>query len=793
MILALMAAGMISALLGGDDGSVSSGALRGGILPGLQRSAYIAKSSGPCAYSGTSVTVPRQVYVANGNPITVQAQTISVPAPGALGGGAERDLATITSGTVAYPNNPVAFTRVAVIVTNTSGGSVSGTITTGGADEHYPYASPPSASSEVLTIPTVTNNGTVTVFSGKYYGAGSGYNASNSALLGAGAANNFTVSVSSGNLGNSGVTIRVAEYQYRLHLKLTPYSAVGYTKNILPAWDNDYVDHGSGEQELCQMEVQSSGIISMIDWRQVGPTAPAQRMGSQIVNWSSYTSHGPPSGSAPGKTWNDLCVYSVIPLMDGDVLISGNTGILDLWDGEGFETPYTMPAAMSGSASSGSSSTLTDSTQAWSVNQWAGWTVRITAGTGNGETALVVSNTATTLSVLSWPLASPNAGSTYNISPLDNNLDHLTAGCDMGFDLRGHEIVYFGTATGKLIQWDRTANIYSVFGIGAFSGGQIQRIFKGGSTTQMIAVGYSAQGVAISNNGAASPTTTSYSGQGWSSLTNDPQLGYCWFDHHHYFVGGFSGGFMRFFTMGQDALNPGVDLTKYLPGTQSELGRTSSASSTGIQDCCVTPDGRIILVGDSSAGGPYVCEWNCWQRYSTGQLAFTTSGTTTVPAGTIASGMNSAGDTVQYETLEPCTSVGAQTVYAYAVALTPGQAGMMQFNQITTMVSAVTGVVSVTNSSPFGYGRYIGPVAGQSSNQQFPSMLVSTNPRAVCASGKHVFIGTSGADVVVWDGSQYRTILTNPGKGVCNQIVYDANHNCVWVVDDEGHVWTIPA
>lgn len=50
-----------------------------------------------------------------------------------------------------------------------------------------------------------------------------------------------------------------------------------------------------------------------------------------------------------------------------------------------------------GYATGGSSTTLVDSTKTWIVNQWAGFRIRIIAGTGVGNEFAITSNTATTL------------------------------------------------------------------------------------------------------------------------------------------------------------------------------------------------------------------------------------------------------------------------------------------------------------------------------------------------------------------------------------------------------------
>jgi RHS repeat-associated protein len=72
------------------------------------------------------------------------------------------------------------------------------------------------------------------------------------------------------------------------------------------------------------------------------------------------------------------------------------------------------------STGSNSTTTLNDATQNWTTNQWAGQAVRIVSGQGVGEFALIVSNTATQLTVSTpWGIV-PDATSHYAIYPLIN-------------------------------------------------------------------------------------------------------------------------------------------------------------------------------------------------------------------------------------------------------------------------------------------------------------------------------------------------------------------------------------
>lgn len=98
---------------------------------------------------------------------------------------------------------------------------------------------------------------------------------------------------------------------------------------------------------------------------------------------------------------------------------------------------YTTPT-LSSTATAGGASTLTDSTKTRTLNQDAGKYIKITGGTGAGQTRLIASNTATAGTV--WTVAAawatqPSTDSTYEISgsiashvyTLANTLDGLFA------------------------------------------------------------------------------------------------------------------------------------------------------------------------------------------------------------------------------------------------------------------------------------------------------------------------------------------------------------------------------
>jgi hypothetical protein len=68
-----------------------------------------------------------------------------------------------------------------------------------------------------------------------------------------------------------------------------------------------------------------------------------------------------------------------------------------------------------GWATSGTATTLVDSTKNWRNNQYLNCRVRVVAGTGEGNDAVITGNSATTLTVASWGVATPDATSKYEI------------------------------------------------------------------------------------------------------------------------------------------------------------------------------------------------------------------------------------------------------------------------------------------------------------------------------------------------------------------------------------------
>ena len=79
---------------------------------------------------------------------------------------------------------------------------------------------------------------------------------------------------------------------------------------------------------------------------------------------------------------------------------------------------------ISSTATAGAATTLTDTTQSWSTDLWINKIVKITGGTGSGQSRSISSNTATVLTVSSAWTTNPDATSTYKILAGGGVTDH---------------------------------------------------------------------------------------------------------------------------------------------------------------------------------------------------------------------------------------------------------------------------------------------------------------------------------------------------------------------------------
>lgn len=106
---------------------------------------------------------------------------------------------------------------------------------------------------------------------------------------------------------------------------------------------------------------------------------------------------------------------------------------------------HLVPATRRGTAESGSTTTLADTNQAWVVDQWTGWWLHIISGTGAGTYRIIVSNTATELTVATMG-AAPSTDSCYEIiagpencilPPYTIEIDRNIPGCTTAFQFKG--------------------------------------------------------------------------------------------------------------------------------------------------------------------------------------------------------------------------------------------------------------------------------------------------------------------------------------------------------------------
>jgi len=134
--------------------------------------------------------------------------------------------------------------------------------------------------------------------------------------------------------------------------------------------------------------------------------------GAQPIGSTSYVSNSVPNRDngpcgAPGSSAENP--------VSNPTYLNGTVGGVSGTDG------YPVDTGPSGTATSGTTTSLTDSTQSWTTNQYKGWTVTITGGTGSGEHATVASNTATTLTFSSAVTTAPDSTSTYTLSIQDTS------------------------------------------------------------------------------------------------------------------------------------------------------------------------------------------------------------------------------------------------------------------------------------------------------------------------------------------------------------------------------------
>lgn len=614
---------------------------------------FLASSGGEVTYSGSTLTAPAQVAVLKGNAVDVAQQTFTPSAP-------SHTLATIDAGIVTIVQAAQMLSKFNVTVSNTSGGAVSGNLTINGLDERG------FVLSDVVTIASIAKGESSTSDSNKYL------------------ASITSITPINGTLGALGVTITLVERQFRNHLKINSSGTIVY------ASDNTYA---ADEVKLATFEVISTGILSVQDWRLLGAIPKAQRVGSEIVDWSGGTAEGPPS-------WLGNCIYVAAETLDGHLIISGNGGLISEWDGQIFTSTVTCPG-------------------------------------------LVLA-------------------------------DNITAICNVGLNVNEHEIIFFGTSTGKIVRWDRTSNTFgSIIGTPPAI---VNKMVKASGSANAWVMG-SAGFIGFLSESGSSASLASYTSNASFSAGADTVYDGVYSDRHLYSVGG-SGTGLKFHSFNLDTFQ-GTRLGMYLPGTTAQLG--GSGASPAIFCIGFDPASRKLLLAGFGAA-LYVAEWDTTQQYATGTMQFTTSGAATIPAATLVSNGN-----MLYQTTELAVAGSATTIAVPAIAQTSGFAALAAASTVTTIPSAIANVTAATNITPFGMGRLI----ASGGSEDIPNGLLSSTPLAATWDGTQWLIAMQGGDVLSFDGTRL-TRLTDrfSFKGRATGILNATK--CTWIFGDEGKLFSMP-
>ncbi|MGN6136727.1 MAG: hypothetical protein ACTHOU_19780, partial [Aureliella sp.] len=120
--------------------------------------------------------------------------------------------------------------------------------------------------------------------------------------------------------------------------------------------------------------------------------------------------------NAPGQTTNTGVwpVYGNTIRMFGHVVVDPGPLLMSDRIGDTFGNDL-VRNVRAGLANSGSANSISDFSQSWFANQWAGYTVRIVAGTGVGQVRTVQSNSSSTLvTSTTWAIA-PDGTSVYSL------------------------------------------------------------------------------------------------------------------------------------------------------------------------------------------------------------------------------------------------------------------------------------------------------------------------------------------------------------------------------------------
>jgi len=144
-------------------------------------------------------------------------------------------------------------------------------------------------------------------------------------------------------------------------------------------------------------------------------------------------------------TGEDYTIYKTPNLPDGYVECSGQT-LSDASSPYNGEVIPDLNATIqfSGTATAGGNDTLTDSGSGWTPDEYIGYEVEITSGTGSGQTAVVESNSTEVITIEGSWATNPDATSVYKIiTPprfLRGNITSGTTGGESSHELTTAEM-----------------------------------------------------------------------------------------------------------------------------------------------------------------------------------------------------------------------------------------------------------------------------------------------------------------------------------------------------------------
>jgi hypothetical protein len=241
---------------------------------------------------------------------------------------------------------------------------------------------------------------------------------------------NYTSVTSSNTTGGSGTGLVIA-------------TTVGKVGNVTTATNHDFRHGESVTIAGCATDTTFNGTFQIIGTASIttfsianpsgaaSPTAASSQSTTVLVdasqNWNTNEHTGKilyilSAGASPTLTAaRKIASNTATTITVTGTLITAATNGTSRYviqEPRGFGAMCTNKIANKrgdGWATSGSSTTLVDSSKDWNNNQWVNCRVRVMCGTGAGNESVITANTATTLTVASWGVATPDATSKYEI------------------------------------------------------------------------------------------------------------------------------------------------------------------------------------------------------------------------------------------------------------------------------------------------------------------------------------------------------------------------------------------